>query len=194
MWDKLDHIDKSLFLSINGWNSPASDQFWIFASSNYFWLLIYIPALYYGIVKFKYHFLWIVLAAATLYLITDQGANFFKAFVERPRPCRVEELKNFIHFLAPRCSEFGFFSGHAANAAGQATFLILTSVFSKRITRSIIPLWALSVGLSRIFLGVHYPGDIVAGWLFGITAAYLAFTLLNLLFIRLYKCSLPNWH
>ncbi|MCX7649296.1 MAG: phosphatase PAP2 family protein [Flavobacteriales bacterium] len=175
---KADTFDKSLFFSLNGafqWLDP----FWIFWSSPWPWILA-------GIITFIYTGrrlplkTWMVVAlfAGLTFLVTDQTANWVKNNVRRPRPCRAFPAKT--HRTWPRCSEFGFFSGHAANAFGQALFwgsLFTTFGFhggrSKPFQRVLI-LWAALVALSRIFVGVHYPGDVLAGALVGLVVARLA--------------------
>lgn len=176
MIETLNQYDTRLFLFLNKLHSPFSDQLWLFITGKWFWLILYVPLLYFIVKKYKWRTFEIVLLGIIIITCTDQLANLMKSGIMRPRPCRVDELLPQIHLLKG-CSEFGFVSGHAANAFGQITFLISLSLFSNTLVRNIsiglMLLWALLVAFSRIFVGVHYPLDVICGGGIGIIIALI---------------------
>ncbi|MBT8319977.1 MAG: phosphatase PAP2 family protein, partial [Gramella sp.] len=92
---------------------------------------------------------------------------------ERPRPCRQEGVMEYARYVAERCGRFGYFSAHAANSTGVAVFLSL--LFKKHYPKLFVFLlfWAIIVSYSRIYLGVHYPGDVITGMFIGAIFGYL---------------------
>jgi undecaprenyl-diphosphatase len=126
-----------------------------------------------------------LLVLALMILVTDQLANLFKyILVQRPRPCREVVLQDQIRMVAAYCGRYGYFSAHAASAAALTGFFIrllkhqlvlagdsaMPGVLSRSGVRYLIAflgLWAAALGYSRIYLGVHYPLDVLTGWIVG---------------------------
>jgi undecaprenyl-diphosphatase len=109
--------------------------------------------------------LYILLFIAVLIAFTDQTCNLFKHTFQRLRPCNNPDLKSIIRIVQVRTS-YSFFSGHAANTMAVATFLFLV-LRSKFKYLGFLFLWPLIFAYSRIYLGLHYPGDILTGYFFG---------------------------
>lgn len=170
-------LDKNIFFALNG-NFPVLDGFWIFWGSEAAWVVMALPIVWLGICRLQPSpFLWALAGAAILLTFTDQVSTFVKYMVQRPRPCRIWVTE--VHLLWPRCSEFGFFSAHAANSFAQATWwtFISSQYLANRIRWIIGIYWylaALFVALSRIFAGVHFPSDVLAGIVFGTLTAMVA--------------------
>jgi len=110
----------------------------------------------------------VMLCAAIMITATDQLANLFKYILfKRPRPCREQELELLMRFVADGCGRYGYFSAHAASSMAAAVFLgLLLKPFYKALPFLLL-LWASVVAYSRIYLGVHYPLDIITGMFFG---------------------------
>ena len=104
---------------------------------------------------------------------TDQMTNVVKDTFMRPRPCRAEGIIDQLRFIAPRCGKYGFFSGHSSNSMAAAIFggLVLRPFFKSLIFYLIF--WSFIVAYSRIYVGVHYPLDIVCGMTFGAISGWL---------------------
>ena len=164
----LNGIDRVVFLFINvTLANPVTDLIMPVVTSD-FWLRIgYGVAMALVLWKGNARLRWLVLFSALALLVTDQlSAGFLKPLIGRLRPCHV--LEN-INLLVGCGGGKSMPSSHAANAFGQA---VLFGVLYRRVRYGLLAFAAI-VALSRVFVGVHYPGDILAGALVG-TAAGLA--------------------
>lgn len=142
------------------------------------WIPLYILALYFVFRMYNWKGIVAVLGgAAILILLTDLGSVYlFKNMFERNRPCQNELIKETVHLYNNECGGiFGFVSSHASNFFGLALFLSL--IFRSHYKRSWILFFscALLVAYSRVYLGVHYPLDVVAGGIYGMLCALPAF-------------------
>jgi undecaprenyl-diphosphatase len=169
MLDQLLELDKELFLYLNKLGTPAWDGLWLLITNKLTFVPLYILLL--SLIYKKYGFkslLIMVLVIAAMIAVTDQVTNLFKHGFMRPRPCRLDSLLGEgMRFIAERCGRYGFFSGHSSNSMAAAVFggLILRPYFKNLIF--ILLFWSFIVAYSRIYVGVHYPLDIVCGMTFG---------------------------
>ncbi|MCS6991152.1 MAG: phosphatase PAP2 family protein [Chitinophagales bacterium] len=166
----LQQIDRQLFFFINHQLSNAFfDQLMPLVRDKYFWLPLYGAALVYLYFRLRRH-LWVLLpfVALTLLLTDQMAASVIKPLVGRPRPCHDALLSSDVHLLVPCGPGFSFVSAHAANAFGVASFL---SFAISRLPLGFILsalLWATSIGFAQIYVGVHYPSDVLAGAVLGL--------------------------
>ncbi|MEX2233223.1 MAG: phosphatase PAP2 family protein [Cyclobacteriaceae bacterium] len=171
-------FDKELFLDLNSYHNEWLDQLMMFFSSTPAWIPLYLILLY-AIIRIYKKNTWVVLFAATItILLADQiTSSFMKPFFERLRPSHEPELAGVVNIVDQyRGGKYGFASSHAGNTFGVAT---LMWIFLKdyRPWIGILFFWALFVGYTRIYLGVHYPGDILVGQLIGFLSALAAYFL-----------------
>jgi undecaprenyl-diphosphatase len=173
------HLDIQLFLIINGLHSPFFDNLMWVVSVRLTWIPLYLSVLYLFIVYFKKDAIWIILSVILCIVISDQIASgLLKELVKRLRPSHVESLKSVIHLVKGyEGGLYGFASSHAANSAG---FAIITSlIFKDKFYTVSLLLWTFLVSYSRIYLGVHYPIDILGGVVIGTSIALFCFWLIQ---------------
>jgi undecaprenyl-diphosphatase len=163
----LEHLDQQLFLFLNSLNSPFWDKMMYAVSGKFIWFPLYLAILIWIGYKYKRKFpviLFFIIIAVTL---TDQlSVQLFKNVFHRLRPCHEPSIQGLVHLVNGECGGlYGFVSSHAANAFNVALLSIMF-VRKRWFTVSII-LWAAIIGYSRIYLGVHYPGDVICGSIVG---------------------------
>jgi len=172
--EALVEIDKALFLWLNGLGSPSYDGFWMVMTHRASNVVLYFFLWLYFIYKTNWK-LGVILLVFTgvLILCTDQLTNLVKATAGRLRPCYDEEIKVWVRLVKPTCgNRFGFFSGHASNSFALAVFysLLLKPYLKKKVL--LLFLIAALIAYSRVYIGVHFPLDIVIGALAGAALGY----------------------
>jgi undecaprenyl-diphosphatase len=174
MLEKLLDLDTRLFIYLNGLGSETYDGLWLIITKQVNWIpfflfLFYLIYTKIGIKKTAY----LLLFVAVLILASDQITNLFKYTFQRQRPCNNTNINTFIRVVESR-SSFSFFSGHASNTMAVATFLYF--VFKTKIKYlGFLFLWPLIFAYSRIYLGLHYPLDIISGYLCGLILGYITY-------------------
>jgi undecaprenyl-diphosphatase len=162
----IERLDQQLFLFLNSFNSPFWDSVMSVISGVVTWVPLYLAILIYLGFKYKRRFLVLILIIIIAVTLSDQISVMIKNGVQRLRPCHEQSLEGMVHIVKGYCGgKFGFVSSHASNSFMVATFCLLL-IRRKWFTYSIIA-WALVVGYSRIYLGVHYPGDVICGSILG---------------------------
>lgn len=188
----LEFWDQKATLAINSLNSPWSDQIWLFFSDKLVWVPLYLLIAVLLVKKYG----WInglisIVSIALCITCVDQGCNLIKDAVARLRPCNNPDIvSQGLHILAAPSARYpyGFFSAHAGNAMAFATASAL--LLKNKTWKIILPLWAILVGLSRIFVGKHFLGDVLVGWIIGDwIGAALAWLALKLISARTAKSS-----
>ncbi|MHA6281364.1 phosphatase PAP2 family protein [Salinimicrobium sp. CAU 1759] len=188
--EQLVELDQEIFLFLNNLGNPSWDNFWNFITNKFASIPFYALLVFflYKALGWKKTLLSLVLVAAVI-TSTDQLSNVFKHFFERPRPCRQEGVMEYARFVAVRCGRFGYFSAHAASSAALVIFLgLILKNYWKHIF-AVLVVWGLMVSYSRIYIGVHYPGDILTGWIFGIVIGYLFYRLFLFLLKKFFTPS-----
>jgi len=162
----LERLDQQLFLFLNSINSPFWDQVMHAISGKIIWVPLYLTILIVLGVKYKRKFLIILLFIILAATLSDQASVLIKNLVQRFRPCHEPSLEGLVHIVKGECGGiYSFVSSHATNSFDVA---MLSLMFIKKRWFSIsIVLWAAIVGYSRIYLGVHYPGDVLCGSILG---------------------------
>jgi undecaprenyl-diphosphatase len=174
MLDFLLHLDKEVFLSLNGLHNNFFDFIMWWSSSKLIWIPLYLYFLYLIIKKYGWESVAILLSLALLIALSDQISGFVKDGVQRFRPSHnpdfIGQVRTLNNYLG---GNYGFVSSHAANSFALAYFLSKILEPKSIYFKILLFAWATEVSYSRIYLGVHYPGDILGGAFLGILLAGL---------------------
>lgn len=189
----LEQIDISLFLSLNGWNSPFFDHFFSLFTTKEMWVPFYLVLLFVFIRKFKKNSLWVILFLVLAIVAADQVSGFIKDGVARFRPTHNPQLAQWVHntYVGPGGS-YGFVSSHAANAF--ALFAFARRLFKQWQLSVILLVWAVLTSYSRIYVGVHFPLDILCGGLIGGGFGWGAYALLAKLDVHYGRKEIAKAH
>ena len=173
MLDWLINLDKDLLLEINGTHAPLLDHIMVFVSAKWSGIPIYAVLLF--MIFYKRNLKVAVLMFFSIiitFALTDwMGVHLFKRTIERLRPCWDPSVQDLIRLLEYRGGKFGFISNHAANFFGLA--VISSGVLKKKWYTIFIFCWSAAVAYSRIYVGKHFPGDVICGAMFGALVGYL---------------------
>lgn len=179
MIEEILKLDTELFLFLNSLGSPVFDNIWIYLSYKeaniLFYSILLIFYSYYKSFKFS-EVLYLLIIVAIMITITDQTANLFKDSFQRLRPCYDEVIKDSVRIVKEGCGgKYGFFSAHASNSFSLAIFFGLLFRDKYKNIISFTVLYASLISYSRIYLGVHFPLDLLCGSLFGIIIGFIIF-------------------
>jgi undecaprenyl-diphosphatase len=170
-------LDRDLLLHLNSYTTPLLDNFFWVITSVMVWIPLYIAILY---VVFKEQglkgFLTLIALGLMVTLCDQVSTNVFKEGFERLRPSRDPSLEGLVDLLnGKRGGKFGFVSSHATNSFGLAFFTMF--LFRYRWYTLFIMFWAVLYSYSRIYMGVHYPGDVLGGLILGAVIGWFVYWL-----------------
>jgi len=180
MLEFLNHIDTELFLILNPIGHPYLDNImWLISKTNFlipFFLILSI----FIILKFKKQSIIILLSIALTIVLSDRISSGLIKKMKRPRPTHEMTLEGKILTVNNyKGGKYGFVSSHAANSFALAFFISL--IFRRKWISLSIFFWAIIVSYSRIYLGVHYPADIIGGAIVGILCAFISYILYQII-------------
>ena len=193
MIEEILKLDSKLFLYLNNLGTPEFDSFWTTLSKIEANILMYLflICLFFYVQKIRLKFLnvfYLIFVIALMITITDQGANLFKDSFQRLRPCYNESIKDSLRLVKENCGgKYGFFSAHASNSFSLAIFF---GLLFKNIIRYIILItivFASLISYSRIYLGVHFPIDIIIGSSFGLCVGFIMYSFVYLKFLKFFN-------
>lgn len=180
MLEELLHYDKELFLLLNNLGSTPWDAFWLFVTNKWSSVPVYLILAFlcyrsYGLKKTVL----VLVFIAFLITASDQLANVFKFGFKRLRPCYDEELSGLVRLVKESCGgTYGYFSAHASNSFSVAFFFTFLLKNKYKYVGYILVFWACLVAYSRIYIGVHFPLDVLTGAIIGF--------IFSALFVKLY--------
>lgn len=177
----LNGLDTKLFLLINGWHNRFFDSVMYRISDRFLWIPFFLILLLWIIKVYRKKAMLIILFAVVAYFVGAELVSWIiKPFFERLRPTYRPDLVNLIHLNAPnKGGLYGFVSTHATQCSALFTFLSLVLRKELKWLKTALLLWALMVCYSRIYDGVHYPGDVLGGIVVGFA--------IGLAFAKLYR-------
>ncbi|MEO6252953.1 MAG: phosphatase PAP2 family protein [Ferruginibacter sp.] len=172
---QLIHLDKELFKLINGqWTNGFFDWITPWLRNSTVWVPLYFFLFLFLVINFKKQGLWIFFFAVITVIITDHvSSKIIKPYFGRLRPCNDPDMIGMVrYFLHYRPGNGSFTSSHAANHFGLAMFLYATlkKYFGKWTWLFFV--WAFMIGYAQIYVGVHYPFDVLGGAIFGCLVGY----------------------
>ncbi len=196
--ESIRQFDTRLFLHLNGMNTPWWDTCMLLITRKETWLPLYLLLLFVIFRTYKSKAMIILLLFVAGFVFSDQVSVLIKELVQRLRPSHDPALQDLTHVVLRKGGLYSFVSSHASN-----TFFVLTFtglLFRNRFSLMVILLWAMLVSYSRIYVGAHYPLDLLSGWILGIITGFLFFRLLVAVELRLFigwnprieKTLLPN--
>lgn len=178
IWDVLQATDEKVTLFINSFNSPFTDYIWQMFSNKYIWIVLYLAVLIMFFKRLGWKKALVAFLSVVLTIVfCDQFANFTKATAERLRPCyNLVMLEGGLHILEGKGNLYGFYSAHAANAIGFAVASLCCFRWDKthsyKLYGWLICIWGFFVGISRVFVGKHFFGDVMVGFAVGVLAGW----------------------
>ena len=192
MLEQLLHIDTEILLAINGWHAPWADTLMWIISAKTTWIPLYLLLI--GLLVWRYRqpaptpIKWLQKVPACVVMIVAIGlavgaadfiaSGILKDLVARPRPSRVPELEGVLHLVnGYKSGQYGFVSSHAANT--MAVALLFSLIWRNKIATVGLMLWVAANCYSRMYLGVHYPTDILGGLIVGSLVAVGGYWLLG---------------
>lgn len=161
----LNDLDHQLFLFLNGLHVGWLDPVMTFISSETGWIPFYAVLVFLVFYKYRWKGLWIILGVAVLIICSDQiSSHIFKPVFQRLRPCHDPMIQDLVHLPNGHCGgQYGFISSHAANTFALASFIYMTMRKHYKNIGWLMFIWAAVVSYSRIYMGVHFPGDVICG-------------------------------
>lgn len=184
MFDYLLHLDKKLFIFLNNLGSTPFDGIWLLITQQINWIPFFLILLFILFKNLGTKKLGIaILTVAVLITFTNEITDIIKFSVQRIRPCNDDTLIGLIRVVKDS-DTFSYFSGHAANSSAAMMFVYLILRQCYKYTYLIF-LYPLIFAYSRIYLGLHFPLDIVSGFIFG--------GLVGVLFYRIYNIILTKY-
>jgi undecaprenyl-diphosphatase len=183
-------LDSELFRMINGANAPWLDHLMMLIRNQYTWIPLYAFILYY-ILRYQRRYAWqFILCSLICFAITDfSSASIFKPLFGRVRPCHVDELRGQVRDLVGCGGRFSMPSSHASNHFGLASFWYLSIAWMSNRRWWVLWPWAIIVCYAQVYVGKHYPGDVLVGGLLGTCVGVLVYVVMKNLLSRRGRAS-----
>ena len=174
--ESIKQVDQSLFFFFNGIHNPFGDVVMTLFTQTITWGIFYLTLLYFIVRKYRMKAVVIFVMLALVVLIADQFSVLVKESVQRLRPTHDPDIQHLVHNVYRKGGLYSYFSSHATNTFAVAMFT--AKLFKNSRYQVFIFFWATLVSYTRIYLGVHYPFDILTGAVVGILIGHFIYKLL----------------
>ncbi len=188
--EKIKQIDQSIFFFFNKMHNPFMDVVMSLFTRTEIWAIFFLVIIYFIIKKYKAKSVIILILLALSIVISDQFSVFIKESLQRLRPSHDPAIQSMVHIVMKKGGLYGFFSSHATNTFAVAMFLSL--LFKNYRFTILIFFWATLASYTRIYLGLHYPGDILTGMIVGSLIGLGMAVLNNTIDARIYPFRTPK--
>ena len=184
--DTLSTLDSDLFLYLNGLHVGWMDKVMVLLTDMWAWFPLYLLLIYWAAKQYGKRCWWVFLALGIVVLCSDQlSSNVCKPYFQRLRPCFNPDFEGLLHLPKGLAGgRFGFTSSHAANTFAIASFLAPTLRNYKPWAGIMLYLWAFISSYTRIYIGYHYPGDILCGAVLGLLVGLVLWKVFQLLVLK----------
>lgn len=158
----------------SAWEGMGLDAIFVALRNKATWYPVYALIIGFLVWRLKSKSVFYIVGALLAVGLSDLiSSHFLKELFARPRPCQVQELAESIRVLVHCSPHFSLPSSHASNHFALSAFLVFSGIFPLKLVQVLLWFWAFAVGLAQVYVGVHYPTDIVAGAVFGMILGYL---------------------
>jgi undecaprenyl-diphosphatase len=184
--ETLSNIDSQLFLFLNSLHVDWLDKVMVLITDMWAWFPLYLLLIYWTVKQYGKRCWWVFLAVGIVVLCTDQLASHVcKPVFQRLRPCYNPDFQELIYLPKGLAGgKYGFVSSHAANTFGVAAFLTPALQKYRPWTAIVLYFWAFISSYSRIYIGYHYPGDILCGAILGILIGLILWKMFQLTIVE----------
>ncbi|MBR3427633.1 MAG: phosphatase PAP2 family protein [Bacteroidales bacterium] len=184
--EALGTLDARFFLFLNGLHTDWMDKVMIAVTQMWVWLPLYLLMIYWTVKQYGKRCWWIFIALGIVVLCSDQlSAHVCKPLFQRLRPCYNVDLQDLIYLPKGMAGgKYGFVSSHAANTFAIAAFMTAALRKNRAWVGIVLYLWAFISSYSRIYLGFHYPGDILCGAVLGILVGLILWKVFQLVLLK----------
>lgn len=184
--EALGTLDERFFLFLNGLHTDWMDKVMIAVTQMWVWLPLYLLMVYWTVKQYGKRCWWIFIALGIVVLCSDQlSAHVCKPLFQRLRPCYNVDLQDLIYLPKGMAGgKYGFVSSHAANTFAIAAFMTAALRKNRAWAGIVLYLWAFISSYSRIYLGFHYPGDILCGAVLGILIGLILWKVFQLVLLK----------
>ena len=182
--------DTEFFLFLNSFHDQFWDAVMLMITRQETWLPFFLVIIFLIIKKYRAKSILILIMISVTVLLSDQLSVLLKETVQRLRPVHDPQIEDLVHNVFRKGGLYGFVSSHAANTF--AIFYFTHRLFKNKGCSFLLLFWALLMSYSRIYLGVHYPLDILGGAVLGILAGLLTFKILMFIELHFFLTGNPK--
>jgi len=189
----LQSVDESLFQLINvSMDHPWLDTVLTWFRNKYFWVPLYVFLIVKTVLHYKeFAYIMILTSVLAVSIADNLSSSVIKPLTERARPCNNSKLVE-VRVKAPCRSSYSFVSSHASNHFAVALFYFILLGFRRSNWWKLLFLWAALICLAQVYVGLHYPSDVLVGGLLGLVVSWLLYKLLDMVYLSSFNVTFED--